>query len=164
MPQLRPLDPEFPIERQIPIDAAPAILVNVFTLDIPDEPAFLQAWQEDAAFMKRQPGFISTQLHRAIGARPTYLNYAVWGVDCPLPGGVHAPGVQGEAQRVSGVGGRVAAPVPEGRGAGNLRGVSGGAGCAYACRAVSSRMPSATNSSPLPRLIACTQRVIAKPR
>ncbi|MGZ2746816.1 antibiotic biosynthesis monooxygenase family protein [Burkholderia stagnalis] len=78
MPQLRPLDPEFPIERQIPIDAAPAILVNVFTLDIPDEPAFLQAWQEDAAFMKRQPGFISTQLHRAIGARPTYLNYAVW--------------------------------------------------------------------------------------
>ncbi|WGS44307.1 antibiotic biosynthesis monooxygenase [Burkholderia sp. JSH-S8] len=78
MPQLRPLDPEFPIERQIPIDAAPAILVNVFTLDMPDEPAFLQAWQEDAAFMKRQPGFISTQLHRAIGARPTYLNYAVW--------------------------------------------------------------------------------------
>ncbi|MXN77927.1 antibiotic biosynthesis monooxygenase [Burkholderia sp. 4701] len=78
MPQLRPLDPEFPIERQLPIEAAPAILVNVFTLDLPDEPAFLQAWQEDAAFMKRQPGFISTQLHRAIGARPTYLNYAVW--------------------------------------------------------------------------------------
>ncbi|RQR59611.1 antibiotic biosynthesis monooxygenase [Burkholderia sp. Bp9125] len=78
MPQLRPLDPEFPIERQLPIEAAPAILVNVFTLDIADEPAFLQAWQEDAAFMKRQPGFISTQLHRAIGERPTYLNYAVW--------------------------------------------------------------------------------------
>ncbi|RQS02840.1 antibiotic biosynthesis monooxygenase [Burkholderia sp. Bp9002] len=78
MPQLRPLDPEFPIDRQLPIEAAPAILVNVFTLDIADEPAFLQAWQEDAAFMKRQPGFISTQLHRAIGERPTYLNYAVW--------------------------------------------------------------------------------------
>ena len=29
-------------------------------------------------FMKRQPGFISTQLHRAIGESPTYLNYAVW--------------------------------------------------------------------------------------
>jgi hypothetical protein len=28
--------------------------------------------------MKRQPGFISTQLHRAIGDSPTYLNYAVW--------------------------------------------------------------------------------------
>ena len=30
------------------------------------------------AFMKRQPGFISTQVHRAIGENPTYLNYAVW--------------------------------------------------------------------------------------
>jgi heme-degrading monooxygenase HmoA len=28
--------------------------------------------------MKQQPGFISTQLHRAIGESPTYLNYAVW--------------------------------------------------------------------------------------
>jgi heme-degrading monooxygenase HmoA len=28
--------------------------------------------------MKRQPGFISTQLQRAIGESPTYLNYAVW--------------------------------------------------------------------------------------
>jgi heme-degrading monooxygenase HmoA len=28
--------------------------------------------------MKRRPGFISTQLHRAVGERPTYLNYAVW--------------------------------------------------------------------------------------
>lgn len=78
MSLLRPLDPAFPIERQIAIDAGPVVLVNVFTLDKADEPAFLQVWQEDAAFMKRQPGFISTQLHRAIGASPTYLNYAVW--------------------------------------------------------------------------------------
>lgn len=28
--------------------------------------------------MKRQPGFIATQLHRAIGESPTYLNCAVW--------------------------------------------------------------------------------------
>jgi heme-degrading monooxygenase HmoA len=28
--------------------------------------------------MEQQPGFISTQLHRAIGESPTYLNYAVW--------------------------------------------------------------------------------------
>lgn len=78
MSLLRPLDPEFPIERQIAIDVGPVVLVNVFTLDKADEPAFLQVWQEDAAFMKRQPGFISTQLHRAIGESPTYLNYAVW--------------------------------------------------------------------------------------
>jgi heme-degrading monooxygenase HmoA len=54
------------------------VLVNVFTLDRADEQTFLKAWQDDAAFMKRQPGFISTQLHLAIGESPTYLNYAVW--------------------------------------------------------------------------------------
>ncbi|CAE6731467.1 hypothetical protein R69927_02410 [Paraburkholderia domus] len=78
MPQLRPLDPSFPIERQLATDAAPVVLVNVFTLDQADEQVFLQVWQDDAAFMKQQPGFISTQLHRAIGESPTYLNYAVW--------------------------------------------------------------------------------------
>lgn len=78
MPQIRPLDPAFPIDRQIGIDTGPVVLVNVFMLDKADEPTFLQVWQDDAAFMKRQPGFISTQLHRAIGESPTYLNYAVW--------------------------------------------------------------------------------------
>ena len=78
MSLLRPLDPAFPIERQIRIDATPVVLVNPFTLDKADETTFLKIWRDDAAFMKRQPGFISTQLHRAIGESPTYLNYAVW--------------------------------------------------------------------------------------
>ncbi|MDA9473393.1 antibiotic biosynthesis monooxygenase [Bradyrhizobium sp. CCBAU 65884] len=78
MTTFRPLDPAFPIERQIGIDTSPVVLVNVFTLEKDDEQSFLENWQHDAAFMKRRPGFISTQLHRAIGASPTYLNYAVW--------------------------------------------------------------------------------------
>ena len=78
MSMLRPLDPAFPIERQLAIEASPVVLVNVFTLDKADEQAFLRAWHDDALFMKQQPGFISTQLHRAIGESPTYLNYAVW--------------------------------------------------------------------------------------
>jgi heme-degrading monooxygenase HmoA len=78
MSLLRPLDPAFPIERQIAINASPVVLVNVFTLDKADEQTFLKTWQDDAVFMKRQPGFISTQLHRAVGESPTYLNYAVW--------------------------------------------------------------------------------------
>jgi heme-degrading monooxygenase HmoA len=75
---MHPLDPNFPIERQLGVEAAPVVLVNVFTLDKADEQTFLQVWQDDATFMKRQPGFISTQLHRAIGESPTYMNYAVW--------------------------------------------------------------------------------------
>jgi heme-degrading monooxygenase HmoA len=78
MSLLRPLDPAFPIERQLAVEATPVVLVNLFTLDKADERIFLKAWQDDAGFMKRQPGFIFTQLHRAIGESPTYLNYAVW--------------------------------------------------------------------------------------
>ena len=41
MSLLRPLDPSFPIERQIAIDASPVVLVNLFTLDKADEETFL---------------------------------------------------------------------------------------------------------------------------
>ena len=75
---IRPMDTAFPIDRQLAIDASPVVLVNVFTLDQADEQALLKAWEHDAQFMKQQPGFISTQLHRAIGESPAYLNYAVW--------------------------------------------------------------------------------------
>ncbi|MGY3473673.1 antibiotic biosynthesis monooxygenase family protein [Bradyrhizobium ottawaense] len=78
MSLLRPLDPSFPIDRQIAVEANSVVLVNPFTLDKADEAAFLKTWRDDAAFMKRQPGFISTQLHRALGDSSTYLNYAVW--------------------------------------------------------------------------------------
>ncbi len=78
MPLLRPLDPAFPIDRQISVEASPVVLINLFTLDKADEEIFLQAWEDDAAFMKQQPGFISTQLHRAIGDSCAYLNSAVW--------------------------------------------------------------------------------------
>jgi len=78
MLQLKPLDPSFPIAHQLAIEAAPVVLVNVFTLNAADEQAFLEAWQNDAAFMKQQPGFVSAQLHRAIGESAAYMNYAVW--------------------------------------------------------------------------------------
>jgi heme-degrading monooxygenase HmoA len=78
MSLLRPLDPAFPIDRQLAVDISPVVLVNVFTLDTADEQSFLTVWKDDAMFMKLRPGFISTQLHRAIGENPTYLNYAVW--------------------------------------------------------------------------------------
>ena len=54
------------------------ILINVFTIDPGDEEALLAAWKHDADFMRSQPGYISTQLHKAIGGSGTFVNYAVW--------------------------------------------------------------------------------------
>ncbi|HDR8858121.1 TPA: antibiotic biosynthesis monooxygenase [Burkholderia territorii] len=78
MPHFKPMDPAFPIQQQLGIDAQPVVLVNVFALAAADEADFLAVWKDDAEFMKRQPGFISTQLHRALGDSPTYFNYAIW--------------------------------------------------------------------------------------
>lgn len=78
MLQLRAMDPSFPIEQQLGVEASPEVLINLFALDKADEAAMVKAWTDDAQFMQRQPGFISTQLHRAIGEGCTYLNYAIW--------------------------------------------------------------------------------------
>jgi heme-degrading monooxygenase HmoA len=76
--QLRPLDPAFPIYQQLSSSASPVTLVNVFTIDAEDIPALLKAWEADANWMKMQPGYISTQLHRSVGESCLFLNYAVW--------------------------------------------------------------------------------------
>lgn len=59
-------------------EEGPIVLINVFTVDPDDEAALLAAWSHDADFMKAQPGYISTQLHKAIGGSGTFVNYAVW--------------------------------------------------------------------------------------
>lgn len=40
----------------------------------PTFPALLQAWENDANWMKQQPGYISTQLHRGIAGSTVFLN------------------------------------------------------------------------------------------
>lgn len=79
MVDFKPLDPECPIEQQLGVDAGPVVLVNVFTVDPVDEDALVEAWRNDALWMKKQPGYINTQLHKAIGESCMYMNYAVWG-------------------------------------------------------------------------------------
>lgn len=78
MVAMTPLDPAFPIQQQLESDAGPAVLVNLFTVDPGDQEALVDAWANDAQWMKQQPGYISTQLHKAVGESSMYLNYAVW--------------------------------------------------------------------------------------
>jgi heme-degrading monooxygenase HmoA len=78
MMRLQPLDPDVPIFQQLHTDVAPVVLVNTFHVAEADVPAFLQAWENDANWMKQQPGFISTQLHQGIAGSTVFMNYAVW--------------------------------------------------------------------------------------
>jgi heme-degrading monooxygenase HmoA len=78
MLQLRPLDNNVPIFQQLGAEASPVVLINLFEVDEADIPGLLKAWENDANWMKRQPGYISTQLHRGIGGSTVFMNYAVW--------------------------------------------------------------------------------------
>lgn len=52
---------------------SPVVLVNVFTVAESDIPALLKAWEDDANWMKKQPGYISTQLHRGIAGSTVFM-------------------------------------------------------------------------------------------
>jgi heme-degrading monooxygenase HmoA len=78
MLQLQPLDADVPIFRQLGEECSPVVLMNLFKVPEADLPAVLDAWSADASWMKRQPGFISTQLHQGIAGSAVLMNYAVW--------------------------------------------------------------------------------------
>ena len=57
------------------------ILINPF--EVPagtDDEAFLQGWERAAEYLRQQPGFVSTRLHRALtpGAPARFINVAEW--------------------------------------------------------------------------------------
>src|SRR5215510_455278 len=76
--KLREMDDQVTYAQQLQHDDGPVVLINQFTLAPGDTERFLQVWADDAAFMKQQPGFISTQLHRGTAGSTTFINVAVW--------------------------------------------------------------------------------------
>ncbi len=59
---------------------ASVILINAFEIPEGREDECLAFWEKAADYMRKQPGFISTRLHRAIvpGTRFPLINVAEW--------------------------------------------------------------------------------------
>ena len=113
MLSLRPLDERVPIQQQLGAEASPAILINVFTVAPEDVDGLLAAWEHGATWMKKQPGYISTQLHRGIaGSELCHL-----GIGRAFPRGFHQSRVSRRARRLSVERRHLAASVREGGGA-----------------------------------------------
>jgi heme-degrading monooxygenase HmoA len=72
------MDEKVSIQDQLEDTAGPVILINKLTVEPDEAEQLVDAWTADAAWMKRQPGFISTQLHRGVAGSGVFLNYAVW--------------------------------------------------------------------------------------
>lgn len=54
------------------------ILINKFNVKPDKVEQFLKDWGEDAINFKKQPGFISAQLHKGLDKSSVFINYAVW--------------------------------------------------------------------------------------
>lgn len=78
MIQLRELDENTTVVDQLKADLGPIVVINTFHVPVDAMDEAIAAWADDAAFMKAQPGYISTQLHRGVGGSGTLVNVAVW--------------------------------------------------------------------------------------
>jgi heme-degrading monooxygenase HmoA len=78
MLQLAEMDGRVPLADQLAQEVGPVILINTFRVAPEDADALQAAWATDAAYLKRQPGFIAAQLHRGIAGSGVFLNHAVW--------------------------------------------------------------------------------------
>lgn len=78
MPKFTEMDSKIKLMQQMEADVSPVVLINRFTVAPEEAGQLLTAWVADAAFMKTQPGYISTQLHRGIGGSSAFVNVAAW--------------------------------------------------------------------------------------
>ena len=80
-------------------DGGRIVLINRITVPAGQLDRAIEAWSEDAAFMQRQRGFISTQLHRGVAGSSTLVNVAVWESAGALRQAFTSPEFQGRLDR-----------------------------------------------------------------
>ena len=97
--RLRELDERTTYMQQLRDDTGPVVLFNQFNVQPEDVERFLEVWADDAAFMKQQAGFISTQLHRGTAGSTTFINVAVWETSRALGEAFASPEFQQRAAR-----------------------------------------------------------------
>jgi heme-degrading monooxygenase HmoA len=93
------MDAKVSFLQQLQDDDGQVVLINQFNMEPEDTQRFLDAWADDAALMKQQPGFISTQLHGGTAGSTTFINVAVWESARALGRAFGSPEFQARAAR-----------------------------------------------------------------
>jgi heme-degrading monooxygenase HmoA len=96
---LAQMDDRVAFLEQLQQDTGPVVLINKFNVAPEDVEGLLAAWADDAAFMKQQPGYISTQFHRGVAGSTTFVNIAVWESARALGEAFRSPEFQARAAR-----------------------------------------------------------------
>ena len=66
------------VEQMIQDTGGPIMQINKFNVNPDEVDEFLKAFAATDKVLKRQPGYISAQLHRGIAGSYVFLNYEVW--------------------------------------------------------------------------------------
>jgi quinol monooxygenase YgiN len=122
--QLREMDDRVSLLEQVQEDGGRVVLINQFNMAPADAGRFLEAWADDAAFMKQQPGFVSAQLHRGTAGSTTFVNVAVWESARALGQALGSPEFQARVARYPGQHRRGPARLHQGRRPRHLRGLN----------------------------------------
>ena len=93
------MDQQVTYRDQLQSEGGPVVLINQFNVSPDDAERLLEVWADDAAFMKQQDGFISTQLHRGTAGSCTFMNVAVWESSTALGAAFRQPEFQRRAGR-----------------------------------------------------------------
>lgn len=79
MLKITDINPKVSVRAQLHgAEPGPVVVINMFTVPPEDLTGFLEAWASTAAYFKRQPGFVSTQLHRGLADSGVFLSDALW--------------------------------------------------------------------------------------
>jgi heme-degrading monooxygenase HmoA len=97
--KLREMDERTTYLEQLQEDDGQVVLINQFEVPPEDAERFLVVWADAAAFMTRQPGFISTQLHQGTAGSSTFMNVAVWESAAALGQAFRSPEFHARAAR-----------------------------------------------------------------
>jgi heme-degrading monooxygenase HmoA len=89
--KIEEIDPHVTYAEQLKQETGPIVLINAFSIAPDDAERFIEAWSGAAAYMKRQPGFISAQLHRGIAGSGAFVNIAVWESTAALAAATSSP-------------------------------------------------------------------------
>ena len=84
---------------QLEEEGGPVVLINTFVVPPDAIDRLLAVWKADADLMKRQPGFISAQLHRGIAGSGTFLNHSVWESVAQYKAAFESPDFQAQLAR-----------------------------------------------------------------
>jgi len=97
--ELAAVDESSPYPEQLQEKTGPVVLVNTILAPQGKAEEVLAAWSQDSEYFKRQPGFISAQMHKGIGTSRALVNIAVWESTEQLQTALASPEFRAAAER-----------------------------------------------------------------